>query len=174
MCIYIFDKIHRDRIDSHFPSSFPGKKKKDKKKEESWMNRNYERWRRENFDLKRDKHVAILKKEWRSERERNTREDGKVSRGGCNRWRKRWMIGNNGSQSGGRIHASESVRLSDTRRSTTQRFEQSGVASKPLLDLRRGGGWGGRRDGRVFRRVVRPRHGWNWNRCNDVTVIGSD
>lgn len=32
------------------------------------------------------------------------------------------MIGNNGSQSGGRIHASESVRLSDTRRSTTQRF----------------------------------------------------
>lgn len=30
------------------------------------------------------------------------------------------MIGNNGSQSGGRIHASESVRLSDTRRSTTQ------------------------------------------------------
>lgn len=70
------------------------------------------------------------------------------------------MIGNNGSQSGGRIHAGESVRLSDTRRSTTQRFEQSGVASKPLLDLRRGGGGGGgRRDGRVFRRVVRPRPG---------------
>lgn len=45
------------------------------------------------------------------------------------------MIGNNGSQSGGRIHASESVRLSEAINDATFR---SGAASKPLLDLRRG------------------------------------
>lgn len=69
----------------------------------------------------------------------NARESRKVWRDGRNWWRKRWMIGNNGSQSGGRIHVSESVRLSGTRRSTTQRFEQQQrlAASKPLLDLQR-------------------------------------
>lgn len=48
------------------------------------------------------------------------------------------MIGNNGSQSGGRIHVSESVRLSGARRSTAQPCDDAGgwtVASKPLLDL---------------------------------------
>lgn len=65
------------------------------------------------------------------------------------------MIGNNGSQSGGRIHASESVRLSDTRRSTTQCFGAERRCVKTAFGfgtrkrrMRREGG------GRVFRRVV--------------------